>query len=67
MITIRVNGEARPVPGGLTLDRLIRELGLEKAACAAEVNRTLVPKRQHGTHELKDGDAVELVTLVGGG
>jgi thiamine biosynthesis protein ThiS len=37
------------------------------AACAVEVNRQLVPKKQHESQELKDGDSVEIVTLVGGG
>jgi len=62
-----VNGQARDVQDRLTVAGLIRELGLERSACAAEVNRELVPRKQHEGRELKDGDAVELVTLVGGG
>lgn len=66
-MTVSVNGEKRDVPAGTTVAGLIRELGLEKAACAAEVNRSLVPKREHAGRELREGDVVELVTLVGGG
>jgi sulfur carrier protein len=66
-VNVSVNGEKREVPAGTTVAGLIRELGLEKAACAAEVNRTLVPKREHAGRELREGDVVELVTLVGGG
>lgn len=62
-----VNGEARDVRDGLTVADLIRELGLLKAACAAEVNRRLVPKREHESRLLEEGDHIELVTLVGGG
>lgn len=64
---ITVNAEPRQAPEGLTLDALIRELGLDKSPCAAEVNRALVPKRQHAERTLREGDVVELVTLVGGG
>lgn len=64
---LTVNGEKRQVPDGITVADLVRELGLHKSACAAEVNRTLVPRREQATTPLKDGDVVELVTLVGGG
>lgn len=62
-----VNGEPKEAPEGLTVAGLIRELGLAKAACAAEVNKKLVPKRDHEGRELREGDVVEVVTLVGGG
>jgi len=64
---LTVNGEPKEAPEGLTVAALIRELGLGKAACAAEVNKELVPKREQEARPLKDGDVVELVTLVGGG
>lgn len=66
-IQIIVNGEAREVPVGTTVAGLIAELGLAKGACAAEVNKSLVPRKQHGERKLADQDQVELVTLVGGG
>jgi len=66
-ITITLNGEARDVAVGTTVRGLIEIQGLAKAACAAEVNRELVPKREHDARVLRDGDAVELVSLVGGG
>lgn len=64
---ITVNGETKTVDSELTLRGLIEHLGLADAAVAAEVNRTLVPRRDHESTSLSDGDAVELVTLVGGG
>lgn len=62
-----MNGERREVREGATVLELIRELGLAKQACAAEVNRTLVPRREQEGRALREGDVVELVTLVGGG
>jgi sulfur carrier protein len=64
---VTVNSQTRDIPEGMTLEALLRELRLEGRPCAAEVNRSLVPKRSHATHALKDGDVIELVTLVGGG
>ncbi|MFM9995104.1 MAG: sulfur carrier protein ThiS [Phycisphaerales bacterium] len=66
-IIVRVNGEPTPVPPGTTVEALIRLLGLFGGACAAEVNTCLVPKREHAGTALRDGDRVELVSLVGGG
>lgn len=50
-----------------TVRELIDQLGYSQQAVAVEVNRELVPRKQHETTELHDGDAIELVTLVGGG
>ena len=65
--TITVNAETKPIQPGTTLRAIIISMGLEKNAVAAEVNGTLVPRRQHETHVLQAGDNVELVSLVGGG
>ena len=46
---------------------LVEALGLTGQAVAVEVNREVVPKRRHGEAALREGDTVELVTLVGGG
>jgi thiamine biosynthesis protein ThiS len=64
---VRANGVEQELPVGTTVRQLIVRLGLEKQACAAEVNKALVPRREQETRELKNGDAVELVSLVGGG
>ena len=64
-VNIMINGEPRQVHQGQTVAALIRELGLK--ACAAEVNRHLIPRREHDGRTLVEGDRVELVTLVGGG
>lgn len=64
---VTVNGESRELPTGATVRTLIESLGLAGKACAAEVNAELVPFRKHTETELKDGDRIEIVTLVGGG
>lgn len=64
---VTVNGEEREIEPGTTVRELVERLGLGSAACAVEVNRSLVPRCEHETAVIKEGDTVELVTLVGGG
>ena len=66
-MTLVVNGEPRLLSEGASVADLVRELGLEKSACAVEVNKRLVPKHDHPLRPLGEGDSVEVVTLVGGG
>ncbi len=67
MLQILLNGTAREVPEGTTVDALVRELGLRPEVVAVEVNRALVARAKRGETALESGDRVELVTLVGGG
>jgi sulfur carrier protein len=62
-----VNNEPRELPDHTTVADLIGLLGLSKGICAAEVNKQLIPKREHEKRVLLDGERVEIVTLVGGG
>jgi thiamine biosynthesis protein ThiS len=64
---INVNGEGREVPPGTTVAALLELLAAPRQATAVEVNRRLVPRAEHAAHALAEGDAVEIVTLVGGG
>ena len=64
---ITVNGEPRTIERPCTVRALLVSTGFDRAPCAVEVNRDLVPHAKHDEHELTDGDVVEIVTLVGGG
>jgi sulfur carrier protein len=66
-VKVVVNGEATDVLDGTTVRAMIESLGLGRGACAAEVNKELVPRREHETRQLREGDIVEIVSLVGGG
>ena len=67
MIEITLNGEANSLPRPLSIQELIERIGLDPRKVAVEVNREVVPKARHPEHRLQGGDAVEIVTLVGGG
>ncbi len=64
---VTINGEPRDIPDGSTLADLLVLLDLDKAICAAEINKAVVPRAERDTRTLAEGDAIELVTLVGGG
>ena len=64
---ITVNGDRRDVPGPLSITDLLRELGFGERRVAVEVNLEIVPRSRHGSHQLQDGDRVELVQAIGGG
>ncbi len=66
-VEIKLNGKPRQVQAGANLAELIAELGLSGAAVAVERYQKLVRSREHSAIRLEDGDAIEVVTLVGGG
>src|SRR5712692_1745804 len=67
MLTITINGEPRALPSEVSVAELMGRLGYDISRIAVEVNEEVVPRDQHPEHLLQSGDAVEIVTLVGGG
>jgi sulfur carrier protein len=66
-LQVTVNGAARELPAGTTIAALLDALAVRTDRCAVEVNRESVPRSTHAAHALRKGDAVEIVTFVGGG
>lgn len=65
-LTLTVNGEARTVPLNTTVHGLLDLMGIRGHA-AVERNREIVTRASHASTLLADGDAIEIVQLVGGG
>jgi sulfur carrier protein len=63
---ITVNGNATEVPDGTSVTALIAHLGLN-GPVAVERNRDVVPRAEHPTTTLAEGDQIEIVHFVGGG
>jgi sulfur carrier protein len=51
---------------GSTIRELLDILGLH-GRLAVEVNQDIIPKGEHDSYVLADGDAVEIVHAIGGG
>lgn len=64
---IQVNGESREVPQDFTVEALLAELELQPKYLAVERNLILIPREEHASCILQEGDRLEIVTLVGGG
>lgn len=76
-IEIKLNGEPFTIESGCTVEGLLTQIAKNKStstsrpkrfgAVAVEVNANIVPRDQFAKTQLKQDDAVEVVTLVGGG
>lgn len=66
-MNICVNGEAMAVPTPLSVRQLIVHLGLDQGPVAVERNKDVVPRREHESTMLAEGDTIEIVHFVGGG
>jgi len=62
-----VNGEEQQVGPSTTVKQLLASLGLADTLVAVERNEEVVPRAQHESTELNEGDRVEVVHFVGGG
>jgi thiazole synthase len=67
MLQLTINGESRTLTEPETIAALLDRLGYDRRRIAVEVNREVVPLLNHGAHVVGNGDAIEIVTLVGGG
>jgi sulfur carrier protein len=66
-LSVTVNGETMRVPAGASVADLLERLRVANPRVAVERNRAIVPKAQYPTTALAEGDALEVVELVGGG
>lgn len=67
-MTIIVNGQPETHLEGLTIRALLAARNLSPDKVAIELNKRLVRSANNGYDRLlADGDAVEIVTFVGGG
>ena len=64
---IVLNGSPKEVADALAVNELIESLAFAPELVAVEVNGELVTRVDRERLQLAEGDAVELVTLVGGG
>lgn len=62
-----VNGDALEVTDGASISELLVQLALGPGPVAVERNGDVVPRKEHPTTTLADGDRIEVVHFVGGG
>ncbi len=65
-LQVMINQQAYVLPFGATLSDAIERIGI-RPPFAAAVNLQFVPRAQHATHPLRDGDRIELIAPITGG
>lgn len=64
---ITVNGNPRDVPDHITVLDLMRDLGVKPEITAVQRNEDVINRKAVASTVLQEGDAVELIRIVGGG
>jgi thiamine biosynthesis protein ThiS len=64
---VTVNGRALEVPDGTTVLQLLSHIHADAPRVAVERNQDVVPRKTWETATLAEGDAIEIVTFIGGG
>lgn len=66
-IEVRLNGDIQAIPSALTIAGLLRDRGILHPAVAVELNGVIIPAALREETTISPGDAIEIVTLAGGG
>jgi len=66
-LSLTVNGEPHRAPAGTTVRGLVELLQLGGRRVAVAIDRNVVPRSEHATRTLRDGDRIEILEAVGGG
>jgi sulfur carrier protein len=66
-VLIKVNGQERTAPRGITLEQLVGEVTALTSGVAAAVGGEVVPRSRWAATRVQDGDRIEIVTAVQGG
>jgi thiamine biosynthesis protein ThiS len=66
-LNITLNGDARAIPDGLSVEGLLAHLGIQSKKVAVERNLEIVPKSAFAATQIAEGDRMEIVHFIGGG
>ena len=64
---VQINGQWQQYDRAPTVAELLEVRNLPAKRVAVELNRQILPRGLHAQTLLSDNDAIEIVTLVGGG
>lgn len=64
---LTINGRQETCPDSLTISSLLEHLEVKPERVAVEVNENIVKRVEYKTHNLNDGDTLEILNFVGGG
>lgn len=64
---LEINGESKEFASPLSAQGLLQALQLQSTRVALMVNDRIIRKDERETTPLRDGDRVEIISMVGGG
>ena len=64
---LTVNGKDQDVAANVTVAALLDMLALRRDGIAVALNDDVVPRAEHTTRTLDDGDRLEIIVAVAGG
>ena len=67
---LKINGDFKTIENEeseISLSNLIKELGQHPRLVVVELNGTIISPKKWDCTKAKDGDTLEIVTIVGGG
>ena len=67
MIEVSINGEKRSLSAGLSLAKLLDELGVREQILLVELNGEMVRRERFDDEKVESGDILELIRVAGGG
>lgn len=66
-VTLQVNGESQICATGMNLPQFLESIDLNPRLVAVEYNGEILHRQFWDTTQMKEGDRLEIVTIVGGG
>lgn len=66
-MNLRINGTPAALEKAVNIEQLILGKGLMPERVIVELNLRIIPRNQWDTVLLKDDDAIEIISFVGGG
>jgi thiamine biosynthesis protein ThiS len=67
VMQIVLNGNETTLPSEMTLAELVEHLGVDRRLVALAHNGEVIPRDTYEQVTVRNGDAVEIVRMVGGG
>jgi sulfur carrier protein len=64
---LTVNGTDRDLAAPVSVAALLERLALSRDGIAVALNDDVVPRAEHATRMLRDGDRLEIIVAVAGG
>ena len=66
-MNILLNNKPEILFDGSTIKKLLESKKIKNKYYAVEINRKIIPKSDHESYVIKDGDRIEIITAIGGG